>query len=114
MPCAALAAAIVLAITEAADFIGPEWSGLLVGFPVTLFPVLVIIHLNYSTEDTYSILKSFPVGVPSLVIFAICAQYTFVALGVVAGFLVSMAAALLWQVGVFVFKRLRSEGARTG
>ena len=35
---AGLAVAVVLAVTEAAAVIGPQWSGLLAGFPVTLFP----------------------------------------------------------------------------
>ena len=111
---AGLAVAVVLAVTEAAAVIGPQWSGLLAGFPVTLFPVLMIVHLNYSAEDTYSILKSFPFGIPSLVIFAVCAQYSFPAFGVVPGFLVSMVAALLWQVGLFAFNRLRSARLRVG
>jgi len=46
------------------------------------------------------------------VIFAVCAQYSFPAFGVVPGFLISMAAALLWQIGLFVVNRLRS--ARLG
>ena len=97
---AGLALAVVLAITEAAEFIGPEWAGLLTGFPVTLFPVLVIIHINYSVEDTHTILKGFPLGIPSLVIFALCCEFTWIPLGVPLGFVVSMAVSLLWLVGV--------------
>ena len=96
---AGLTVAVVLAVTEAAALIGPQWSGLVAGFPVTLFPVLVIFHLNYSAEDTYSILKSFPFGIPSLVIFALCSQYSFEAFGVVPDFLFSIAVSLLWQAG---------------
>ena len=81
---------------------------------MTLFPVLMIVHLNYSAEDTYSILKSFPFGIPSLVIFAVCAQYSFPAFGVMPGFVLSMVVALLWQVGFFTFNRLRSARPRTG
>lgn len=111
---AGLAVAVVLAVTETAAAIGPQWSGLLAGFPVTLFPVLMIFHLNYSAEDTYSILKSFPFGIPSLVIFALCARYSFPAFGVVPGFVLSMGVALLWQVGFFAFNRRRSVRPRAG
>jgi hypothetical protein len=101
---AGLAVAVVLAITEAAAFIGPQWAGLLTGFPITLFPVLVIIHFNYSPEDAHTLLKGFPLGIPSLVIFVLCSQYLYVPLGVPLGFACSMAASIIWLAGYFGVK----------
>lgn len=102
---AAFAVAVVLAVTEGAGFLGTRWSGLLAGFPVTLFPVLVIVQVQYTAEDAYTIIKGFPYGIPSLVIFAICAHALFVPFGVAAGFILSLAAALAWQALFFVLRR---------
>ncbi len=102
---AAFAVFVVLAVTEAADLIGPRWSGLLAGFPITLFPVLVIVHVQYSAQDAYSIVKGFPYGMPSLVIFVVCAHTLFVPFGVPLGFALSLAASLVWQAIYFAYRR---------
>lgn len=104
---AAFAVFVVLAVTHWAELLGTRWSGLLAGFPITLFPVLVIVHLQYSAEDAYAILKGFPYGVPSLVIFVVCADMLFVPLGVPLGFCLSLAASLFWQVLFFAVRRQR-------
>ena len=109
---AATAVAVILAVTGAAAVIGPTWSGLLAAFPITLFPVLVIIQFSYSVEDAATVIKAFPYGMPSLVVFVICAWATFEPLGVPLGFTVSIMASALWLAGFFVLKtRLREMDA---
>ncbi len=101
---AGMAVAVVLAITGLAGIIGPRWAGLLSGFPITLFPLLIVIHLSYSAQDASSIVKSFPQGLPALVIFVLCAWAVFEPLGVPLGMTVSLLAALLWLTALFVLK----------
>ena len=105
---AGMAVIVVLAITGLAGVIGPRWAGLFAGFPITLFPLLIVIHLSYTAEDANSIVKSFPQGLPALVIFVLCAWAVFEPLGVPLGMAVALLAALLWLTGLFVLKsRLR-------
>lgn len=61
---AGLAAGVVVAFTGAAAAIGPQWAGLLAGFPITLLPLLVILHHSYSPEDAYSVFKGFRLECP--------------------------------------------------
>ena len=106
---AAIAVAVVLAVTGAAAAIGPKWSGLLAAFPITLFPVLIIIQFSYSVEDAATVIQAFPFGMPSLVVFVICAWATFEPLGVPLGFVVSIMASALWLTGLFVLKKRLKE-----
>ncbi|MEM9104603.1 MAG: hypothetical protein AAGC96_03020 [Pseudomonadota bacterium] len=101
---AGMAVIVVLIITGLADLIGPRWAGLLAGFPITLFPLLIVIHLSYSPEDASSIVKSFPQGLPALVIFVLCAWAVFEPLGVLLGMTVSLLVSLLWLTALFVLK----------
>ncbi|MCY6380303.1 hypothetical protein [Hoeflea prorocentri] len=108
---AAIAVVVVLAITGAAAAIGPKWSGLLAAFPITLFPVLIIIQFTYSVEDAGTVIQTFPFGLPSLVVFVVCAWATFEPLGVPLGFVTSLMASALWLTGFFVLrKRLKEMG----
>ncbi|MCV6625262.1 MAG: hypothetical protein OIF38_04150, partial [Cellvibrionaceae bacterium] len=42
-----LASVTVLLITGLANVVGPAWSGLLAGFPIATFPLLLILHHGY-------------------------------------------------------------------
>ncbi|MDA4844314.1 hypothetical protein [Hoeflea poritis] len=102
---AGVAVGVVVAVTGVAAAIGPRWSGLLAGFPIMLFPLLIILQFSYSPEDAYTVIKSFPYGLPSLVVFVLCAWAVFVPLGVPLGFVVSLLASMVWLAGYFVLKR---------
>ncbi|USG60368.1 hypothetical protein NBZ79_14445 [Sneathiella marina] len=103
---AAVATAILLIITGLANVIGEKWAGLLSGFPITLYPVLLIVHVTYSKEEAHGIIKGFPYGIGSLIICALAASYLLVPLGVYWGMLASIAlstiylaaaAAVMWK-----------------
>ncbi len=100
------AAAIVVAITAAAHLIGPEWSGLLAGFPVVTFPFLVIIHAEYGKAPLHTILKAYPTGLGSLAIFALVVSWGYAALGMAWGTLAGFAAAAAW---LLAFQTIRSR-----
>lgn len=103
---AGVATALVLAITGAASVIGEEWSGLLSGFTITLYPVLLIVHVTYSKREVHGIIKNFPFGIGSLILFALVSSLVFVPLGVYWGTFVAIAvaAAYLACVAVVMWK----------
>lgn len=101
---AGIAVAVVVSITGLARAIGPQWAGVLAGFPITLFPLLIVLHISYSAEDANTVLKAFPYGLPALVIFVLCSWAVFERLGVPLGFVVSLIASLLWLTAFFVLK----------
>ncbi|WP_136656856.1 hypothetical protein [Nitratireductor sp. XY-223] len=102
---AGVAVAVVVTVTGIAATIGPRWSGLLAGFPITLFPLLIIMQFSYTPEDAYTVIKAFPYGLPSLVIFVLCAWLFFIPLGVPIGFIASLFVSVLWPIGYLVLKR---------
>ena len=97
----ALASISVLLITGLAALVGPEWAGLLAGFPVAAFPLFLILHYHYGASLlTYSI-KAYPLGLVSLVIYTIVVSFAYPWLGIVwgtlAGFALSTVYSLLVQ-----------------
>jgi uncharacterized membrane protein (GlpM family) len=99
---AGVATAIVLLITELANVIGEEWAGLLSGFPITLYPVLLIVHVTYSHREVHGIIKNFPFGIGSLITFAFAASYLFVSWGVYWGAFAAVALAMVYMVAITV------------
>lgn len=105
---AGAAAAVVLAVTGLADIIGPRWAGLLSGFPMTFYPLLLVIHAGYSEKEVHGLLRNFPFGLGAVVCFILAARFTFEPLGVPAGTAVSVAAGFAYLLA-FVLVR---EGLR--
>jgi len=66
---AGLATLFVIAIIGFAEILGPLWSGLLTGFPMTLLPFLAIIHVTYPANFVQNIIRSLPLGLGSLLMF---------------------------------------------
>ena len=95
---ALLATFIVLAITGTAKAIGPDWSGLLAGFPVVTFPLLLIIHFHYGRPPIATMVKNYPYGLISLVVFTVTVSLAFPAFGMNWGTLIGFAAATLYLV----------------
>lgn len=109
---AGVASALVLAITGLADAIGEQWSGLISGFPITLFPVLLIVHATYSEREVHGIIKNFPFGIGSLIIFALTGSLVFASLGIYWGTALAVLLAAIYLAGVsFVMWKARE---RTG
>lgn len=102
-----MAASFVVFITSAAELIGSQWSGLLIGFPMTFLPFLLIIHITYSAAQVRAVIRNFPLGLVSLLLFLIVANKTILILGVVPALFVSLAGALiyLFLLGVIIRRR---------
>lgn len=95
---ALLATLIVLLITGVARAVGPGWSGLLAGFPVVTFPLLLIIHFHHGAAPIAAMVKSYPFGLVSLVVFTLTVSFAFPAWGMNWGTAAGFAAATLYLI----------------
>jgi len=95
----AAAVTIVFAVTLA-EFLGPRWAGLMAGFPATLLPTLLIIHLTYGRASALAVLRTFPLGVVSVAIFVAAVAVFFPVFGVPAGTAAALGVSLLYLAAV--------------
>lgn len=95
----AAAVTIVFAVTLA-ELLGPRWAGLMAGFPATLLPTLLIIHLTYGRSSALAVLRTFPLGVVSVAIYVTSVAVFFPLLGVPAGTAAALGVSILYLIGV--------------
>lgn len=91
-----LAAVFIVVVIMLAEALGPRWTGLMAGFPSTLLPTLLIIHLTYGAAHTHALMRSFPLGMGSIVLYILSVTVTFPTLGVYGGTVASLAISLLY------------------
>ena len=68
---AGFAASVILAITAVARMIGPRWAGLFSACPITMLPLLLIVHASYAPEHVKTIVKNVPRGLGSLLVYTL-------------------------------------------
>lgn len=96
--------AIVLVITGLAQRIGVRWAGLFSAFPLVVYPLLALIHLNYGARRAHTVLKNFPRGLWTVLAYSITISLTYGRFGVfqgtVIGYLVATVILLVinWRV----------------
>ena len=99
-----LSSAIVLLITGVAQGIGVRWAGLFSAFPLVVYPLLILIHLNYGVPRAHTVIKNFPRGLWTVAAYSIIVSLTYGRLGVfigtACGYLVATAVLLVinWKV----------------
>ncbi len=104
---AALATGIVLAITAGAGYTGPQWAGLFSGFPIVTFPLLLIIHFSHGPAPVITMIRNYPTGLGSLIIYALSISLAYPLLGIYWGTLAGFVAATLYLWGfTSLLKRL--------
>jgi len=79
------AAVVVVCITETAELVGPQWSGLFSAFPVTILPVAALLHFHYGSTAVLPLFKELPQGMVAIIVFSLAVYTTFPAIGVVPG-----------------------------
>nr|WP_298249960.1 hypothetical protein [uncultured Halomonas sp.] len=107
---ALLAAAIIFVITGLAHVMPAAWAGVMAAFPVTMYPFLVILHLTHGHGPVATVIKHYPMGLGSLLSYALCVSLTYPTLGLTLGTLTGFAVATLWLLGWTRFQAWR--GAR--
>lgn len=95
---AVLSAVIILGITGAARAVGARWAGLFSAFPTTLFPLLIIVHTTYGRPHVYTIIKNFPKGLGSLMLYTLGVSIFFPRWGVVMGSVLALVTATVYLV----------------
>lgn len=100
-----MAAISILIITGIAKSIGSVWAGLLSAFPVTVFPLLLIVHMTYDKHHVHTIIKYFPIGLGSIISYATAVSYAYPAFGVYMGTIVSFIAATIY---LFIYQASRA------
>jgi hypothetical protein len=78
---AGMATAAILLITGIAGNIGEQWTGILTAFPITLFPLILVIHITYTGNEISAVLKHVPMGLGGVVSFCITAKFSLPAMG---------------------------------
>ena len=91
-----IAAGIILLVTSSAHLVGPEYAGLFAAFPSTLFPLMLIIHATYDVEHVHTIIKNYPVGLGSLIVYTLAVSLTYQQSGLAVGTLISFGAATVY------------------
>ena len=102
---AALAAMTILAITGAANLVPPSWAGLFSAFPITAYPLILIIHSTYGPEQAHSIIKNIPTGLWALVLYLLTITFTYPHLGIYWGTLIGFAVATAYLLGLSMIHR---------
>ena len=112
----AFSTAIVLIITGLAQSIGVRWAGLFSAFPLVVFPLLVLIHLNYGSRRAHTVLKNFPRGLWTVLAYSLTIPWAYSRFGVYLGTLIgySVATFVLLVVNWKVFFESRTTVVRLG
>jgi len=109
---AGLASLIVLIISGLAAWIGPRWSGLLSGFPVTLYPIMLILHFTYGAETVHTLIRNFPRGMGALWVYILAVTLGYPVLGLELGTLVAFVVATVYLVSYSTFVWMRQKSVQ--
>lgn len=104
-------AMLIILITGIAKLIGPRWAGLFSSFPIVFFPLLIIIHFSYHTKHVHSIIKNFPQGLGSLILYLVVIHYSYPAFGLFIGTVSGLVCATIYLTAVLVLtgKKKKSQ-----
>jgi uncharacterized membrane protein (GlpM family) len=97
---ALFSAGLIVAITAAAKVVGERWAGLLSGFPITLYPFILIIHLTYRPSHVHTIIKNFPRGMGALVLYSIGVYLLYPRMGIWLGTVAAFGVAALYLLAI--------------
>jgi len=102
----AIGTLIVLAVTEAAGFLGPQLSGILAAFPVYVTILAVFAHRLEGPAQATGVTRGLQVGLFGTVVFFLVISTALVPFGIIATFGVALAAvAAVQSVSIRLLKR---------
>ncbi len=102
---ALMATGIIVVITSLPEILGERWAGFFSGFPITLFPLILIIHIRYQTAHVHTIIKNFPQGIGALILYSVSVYILYPLLDIYMGTLVSFVGATGYLLVVLNLKR---------
>ncbi|MBN1932114.1 MAG: hypothetical protein JW786_10960 [Desulfobacterales bacterium] len=83
------AAVIILLITGTVKYVGPIWAGLFSAFPITLFPLMLIVHFSYNRQHVHTIIKNFPLGLGASITYSLTVSILYPIVGIYIGTVIS-------------------------
>lgn len=89
---------VVVLVTGAAEISPPLVAGALAAFPITFFPLLVLLHWQYGPATARTLVRHYPAGLGALITHTVVVALTYPRLGIMAGTLLALAAALAWSL----------------
>ena len=98
-------AAIILAVTGSAGLLGKDWAGLLSAFPITFFPMLVLIHLGYGAQPVRTLIRYYPAGLGALITHATVVALAYPVWGVNRGTLLALTLATGYVLAYQMFSQ---------
>jgi hypothetical protein len=102
---ATAAAALVVALTGVAGWLGPAWSGLLTPFPVITTVLAAFTHAQRGTSDARRLLRGFVAGFVAYAFFCFALSVSLRSLGIAAAFAIATGIALAMQGGYLALSR---------
>ena len=102
---AGMATLSVVGITALAHWLSPSQAGLLAAFPVSFFPVLIILQLSYGAPVVAATVKQYPGGLVAMVIYIVLVGLTYPIAGLHWGTALSLAGATLYLIGYAITAR---------
>jgi len=96
---AGMATSTILLITAIAGNIGAQWTGILTAYPMTLLPLILVIHITYTGHEIAAVLKHVPMGLGGVISFCVSATYSLPALGLGWGTTVAYLVAFTYLLG---------------
>lgn len=103
---AGMATAAILLITGIAGNVGAQWTGLLTAFPITLYPLILVLHITYAGEEIAAVLKHVPAGLGGVVSFCVTAAFSLPAFGLGVGAGLAFLAAATYLITFSQLSRL--------
>ncbi len=110
---AALAGVLVGAITAASSTLGPQYSGLLIAYPVGMTVIAASVHLRYGAAKVIDTLYATALGTTSIAAFCFVVALTAERLGSPPALVLGFAASFLLTVGLLVAGRYPRRRAAT-
>jgi hypothetical protein len=103
---------LVLVVTALAQTVGVKWAGLFSAFPLAVFPVVLLIHITYGHEQARTVLKNFPRGLWTVLIYSVTVSLTYGRFGVYWGTAIGYLFATMALLGINwrVFMDRKGEG----
>lgn len=103
---ASIATASILLITALAEVLGPQRAGLLAAFPVSFFPLMLILHISYGATVLSTSIKHYPDGIGALVVYCLAVSSLYPLLGLHWGTISSLLCSVFYLV---VYGQIRNR-----
>jgi hypothetical protein len=84
---------LVLTVTGLAQAVGVRWAGLFSAFPLVVFPLVLLIHITYGRDQARTVLKNFPRGLWTVLVYSITISWTYDSFGIYTGTAIGYVAA---------------------